>query len=299
MPSSPRLSLKKVIKRISCDTMKEVISASRRTDIPAFYLDHLIRFIKQGYAEVVNPFSGKISRVSLLPENVHTLVLWSKDFSKFLKESYFFKDFHLYFLFTVNDIPLLEPHVPPLPERLEQARELALRFGPERIGWRFDPVIFNSLSTLTPVESYGRIGFKMAEAGIRRSIFSFLDLYGKVINRINRFSLDIIDPSIEIRREYASCLASLTSELGMSLESCSEDFGDIKGISPSSCIDGRILSSLAGGEPASLEKDSGQRPSCMCTVSRDIGSYSLMPCPHGCLYCYANPLIPSVPENGK
>ncbi|MFA6471170.1 MAG: DUF1848 family protein [Candidatus Latescibacterota bacterium] len=277
--------------------MKEVISASRRTDIPAFYLEHLIRFIRQEYAEVVNPYSGLVSRVNLQPESVHTLVLWSKDFNLFLHKSDSFKDFNLYFLFTVNELPFLEPRVPPVSARLEQARELALRFGPERIGWRFDPVIFSSEGPITPVETYGRIGLKMAEAGIHRSIFSFLDLYGKVRTRIQRMSLDIIDPPLEMKREYASCLASRASELGMSLESCSEDLGGIEGITPSSCIDGRILSSLAG-EPAPIAKDCGQRPSCRCTVSRDIGSYSSMPCPHGCLYCYANPVVRSKPENG-
>jgi len=278
--------------------MKEVISASRRTDIPAFYLERLIRFVKQGYAEVVNPYSGKVSQVSLLPETVHTLVLWSKDFGKFLQESGSFKDYNLYFLFTVNDMPSLEPRVPLLHTRLEQARELALRFGPRRIGWRFDPVIFHSKGPLTPVETYSRIGEEMAKAGIRRSIFSFLDLYGKVRTRIDRLSLDIVDPPLAVKREYATRLAIQASELGMSLESCSEIFGEIEGITSSSCIDGRLLSSLAG-EPAPLSKDEGQRPSCLCTVSRDIGSYSLMPCPHGCLYCYANPRITTEPEKAK
>lgn len=278
--------------------MKEVISASRRTDIPAFYLERLIRFVKRGYAEVVNPYSGKVSRVSLLPETVHTLVLWSKDFGRFLKESGSFKDYNLYFLFTVNDMPSLEPRVPPLHTRLEQARELALRFGPRRIGWRFDPVIFHSKGPLTPVETYSRIGGEMAKAGIRRSIFSFLDLYGKVRTRIDRLSLDIVDPPLAVKREYATRLAAQASLLGMSLESCSEIFGETEGITPSSCIDGRLLSSLAG-EPAPLSKDEGQRPSCLCTVSRDIGSYSLMPCPHGCLYCYANPRITTEPEKVK
>jgi DNA repair photolyase len=278
--------------------MKKIISASRRTDIPAYYLDRLIDFIKQGYAEVLNPYSGKISRVSLLPETVHTLVLWSKDFGKFLKVSDSFKDFNLYFLFTVNDMPSNEPRVPPLHARLEQAVELAHRFGHLRIGWRFDPVIFTSKGSLTPVETYRLIGGEMAKAGIRRSIFSFLDIYGKVRTRINRLSLDIIDPPLEVKREYAARLAAQAAELGMSLESCSEILGEIEGITHSSCIDGRLLSSLSG-EPAPLVKDTSQRSSCLCTVSRDIGSYGLMPCPHGCLYCYANPQIPTRPEKAK
>ncbi len=78
--------------------------------------------------------------------------------------------------------------------------------------------------------------------------------------------------------------------LGLSLESCSETFGIVDGIKSSACIDGVLLSQLAG-EPASKAKDPGQRSDCKCIVSRDIGSYRDMPCPGGCLYCYANPVI--------
>lgn len=270
--------------------MKTVISASRRTDMPACYLGHLIGFIRRGFAEAANPWSGQVTRVELAPESVHTLVLWSKNFAPFLRRSREFNAYHLYFLFTVNDMPDMEPSLPPLGRRLDQVRELAERYGPERIGWRFDPVVFRADGPLAPMETYLRIGERMAAYGVKRSIFSFLDLYGKVKARNERFSLGIIDPPDEVKREYAESIASAARTLGMRLESCSESLGPIEGISPSACIDGALFSRLSG-EPASLVKDPGQRPACRCTESRDIGSYRSMCCPHGCLYCYANPLI--------
>jgi hypothetical protein len=270
--------------------MKTVVSASRRTDMPACHLDSLAGFVRQGCAEVTNPYSSRTSRVDLDPDTVHTLVLWSKDFGPFLRRSAEFDRYRPYFLFTVNDMPHLELSLPPLTRRIDQARELAERYGPERIGWRFDPVIFDRNGPVTPVESYVRIGSAMRDRGIRRSIFSFLDLYGKVKTRIARFSLGIVDPPDEVKRAYAETLAAAARSLGMRLESCSETIGGVEGIERSACIDGALLSLLAG-EPAPTAKDSGQRPSCRCTVSRDIGSYDSMPCPHGCLYCYANPVI--------
>ena len=105
--------------------MKQVISASRRTDIPAWYLDRLIGFVHQGYAVVANPFSGKTSRVDLSPDHVHTLVLWSKNFGLFLQKMEQFKEYQLYFLFTINDLPDYEPSLPPLSERIGQLHELA------------------------------------------------------------------------------------------------------------------------------------------------------------------------------
>ncbi len=270
--------------------MDEIISASRRTDIPAFYLDRLIAFLRQGYAEAVNPFSGIASRVDMVPEHIHTLVLWSKDFGKFLREPDAFRSIRLYFLFTVNDMPDLEPRLPPLEKRLDQARELAERYGAERIGWRFDPVVFRADGPANTVEAYSRIGAKMARYGIRRSIFSFLDLYGKVKTRNNRYNLGIVDPPVGEKREYASLLAGSARDLGLSLESCCEDMTGIEGITPSACIDGHLLSRLAG-KPADTRRDPGQRSACRCTRSRDIGSYREMPCPHGCFYCYANPVL--------
>ena len=265
--------------------------------MPAFFLDRLISFLRRGYAETVNPYSGRIARIDLSPDRVHTLVLWSKDFGPFLHEPEPFRAYHLYFLFTVNDMPTLEPGVPPLGERLDQARELAARYGGERIGWRFDPVVFRSDGPEMTVDTFRRIGDVMTEAGVRRAIFSFLDLYGKVSARNARLGLGIIDPPGEVKREYAAGLAFAARERGLTLESCSESLGALDGIIPSACIDGALLSRLAG-EPARMTKDRGQRSACRCTVSRDIGSYGDMPCPHGCLYCYANPLFGDGTERG-
>ncbi|MFC1650925.1 DUF1848 family protein [Candidatus Latescibacterota bacterium] len=276
--------------------MKEVISASRRTDMPAHYLDRLTGFIKQGFADVRNPYSGKTSTVSLRPEDVHTIVLWSKNFGNFLEKSLFpnvsniFKDFNLYFLFTINDMPYLETGIPSLEDRLDQLNELAERFGPERIAWRYDPVIFNSNGPVSGAETFRRIGERIADSGVSRTIFSFLDIYGKIKKRDKELKLNLIDPPVENKIEYSSRIAGISRELGLTLESCCDDIGDVGGITASSCINGNLLSALAG-VPARLRKDSGQRKSCTCTVSRDIGSYSEMPCPGGCMYCYANPVF--------
>ncbi len=270
--------------------MKTVVSASRRTDMPACHLDRLRVFIGQGFAEVSNPYSGRLSRVDLDPERVHTIVLWSKDFSPFLNSGNFFGSYRLYFLFTINDMPVLEPYIPPLARRIEQARELASRFGPDCIGWRFDPVVFGTDGPFAKMESFYQIGDAVHSFGVRRAIFSFLDIYGKVRARNERFSLGIADPPEEVKREYAERLACAAGEIGLSLESCSETALHVEGIVPGACIDGHILSRLAN-EPASTARDSGQRTACRCTESRDIGSYADMPCPHGCLYCYANPVV--------
>ena len=48
-----------------------IISASRRTDIPAYYSEWFFNRLNQGYALVRNPFNGRqFSRIDLRPENI-------------------------------------------------------------------------------------------------------------------------------------------------------------------------------------------------------------------------------------
>jgi hypothetical protein len=276
--------------------MRDIISASRRTDIPAFYLDRLLTWIAAGRATVANPFSGAVSTVDLSPDAVHTIVLWSKQFGKFLERDSAFRPYRLYFLFTLNDMPALEPALPPVFERIGQMRELSARYGPERIAWRFDPIVFRADGPVTGLDRFSDLAGRVAENGVRRLIISFMDFYRKVENRNRSFGLGLIDPPPEEKRGHAAALAELAIQHGFSVESCCEDL-DLPGIRRAACIDGGLLAALAG-EPARLSKDPGQRKTCRCTVSRDIGSYREMPCPAGCRYCYANPVIPKSPEAG-
>ena len=64
----------------------EIISCSRRTDIPAFLMNWVVDRIKAGYVDVVNPFNRKqVSRISLDPLDVKCWVWWSKDFRDWIE----------------------------------------------------------------------------------------------------------------------------------------------------------------------------------------------------------------------
>jgi hypothetical protein len=126
---------------------KIVISASRRTDIPAFYMGWFMESIEEGGFKVQNPISGQVMSVQATPDKVHTIVFWSKNYGPFLKGGYgedlVRRGFHLFFHFTINsEDPVLEPCIPSLEERLEQSRALSREFGSEVISWRFDPICF-------------------------------------------------------------------------------------------------------------------------------------------------------------
>jgi len=294
---------------------KIVISASRRTDIPAFYMDWFMEGIEQGHFKVQNPVSGQVMTVQATPDKVHTIVFWSKNYGPFLDGGYGQElrrmGFHLFFHFTINsEDTLLEPCIPPLEERLEQARALSREFG--AISWRFDPVCFYKDSgsargknnkdkdskeiVYDNLQDFGRIAEAMGRMGVRRCITSFMDDYSKIQKRIRRRpGFSFIFPELQEQVEVLLRMEKILSALSISLYTCCEkkllsSLPPHSGIRAGSCIPNDLLQKLFGGH-VSLRADYGQRhrEGCGCKVSRDIGSYRDQPCHHHCLYCYANP----------
>ena len=267
--------------------MKTIISASRRTDIPAFYMPWLIQCIQAGFADIVTP-RGTHKRVDLHPDQVHSIVFWSKNFCHFLRRKDLFKDYHLYFQFTVNDCPELEPHIPGLKERLGQVKSLVESFGPARVHWRFDPVVFWDEGRKDNTGRFAYIAAKMAQTGVRHCTFSFCTHYRKTLTRTRAAGIPLYDPPLDVKRGTAVRLGRIARSFGIALFACSQaGLEGIENVAEARCVDGAYLQNQFG-ERASLARDTGQRPQCHCTKSVDVGSYALH-CRHGCLYCYANP----------
>ena len=283
---------------------KIVISASRRTDIPAFYMPWFMSQVERGFFEVVNPFNRKVSVAAATPQRVHTVVFWSKNFGPFLDggfgETLQQEGYHLFFNFTVNSaVPVLEPAVPPLEKRLQQLQELCRRFGPRAVNWRFDPICFYTAGggvIENNLADFGRIADAAARCGVERCITSFMDDYAKIRRRIAaRPGFKFLYPDPADRRRIVLKMAGELAQKPMALFLCCEkelldSLPAGSGIGGSACIPNDFLVELYGGR-LSFKKDSGQRvqSGCGCKVSVDIGSYPLHPCHHRCLFCYANP----------
>jgi hypothetical protein len=279
--------------------MRQVISASRRTDLPMHFPRWLAQVIRKGQAEVPQPYSGGIRLVSLRPEDVHTVVLWSKDFSPLLADEGGLRQVltrydQLFCHLTITGLgeSPLEPNIPPWTDVAQQLPELIEFAGhPRRVTVRFDPIIhwrdYGEIKSNFPLA--GEILKRCATYGVETVCTSFATLYGKVRRRKG---WDWYDPSLAERLRMAGELVSFAESLGLTIYGCSDRSLQEVGAMPSRCIDGELLSGLHPQRlPAQTGKDSGQRPECGCTPSVDIGSYN-MRCPNGCRYCYANPVIP-------
>lgn len=284
--------------------IKAVISASRRTDIPAFYMEWFMACISRGYFEVINPFNRRIRKVSSTLQDVHTIVFWSKNFDFFMAGGYGERlekmGYHLFFNYTLNSIsPLLEPQMPPLVDRLAQMTRLCKRFDVRAINWRFDPICFfriGNRSVQNNLDDFSVIADKAAAAGIQHCITSFVDLYPKVIRRAkNETGFAFVDPGTVEKVDTIIELYHILMERNIALQLCCEKEIlsllplDIH-VRPGSCIPSERIMNIYGGH-LSLRQDPGQRKKlgCTCKVSVDIGSYDQQPCYHNCLFCYANP----------
>lgn len=287
-----------------------VISASRRTDIPAFYMKWFMKQIEKGIFEITNPYNRRISNLPSTPEKVHTIVFWSKNFGPFIKEGLGNRlekmGYHLFFNFTLNsDSPWLEPNVPPLGKRLDQLAVLTDRFTPESVNWRFDPICFYQTEKggiRDNLDDFSRIARQAGQNGISRCITSFMDDYPKIQKRVRKINESIpgfsfVDPGIEKKKKVVLAMEQELKGKNIQLQTCCEKkiinvLPASSAITQSACIPNDLLVKIFGGR-LSLKKDTGQRikDGCGCMVSVDIGSYHLQPCHHNCLFCYANPSI--------
>jgi hypothetical protein len=269
-----------------------IISASRRTDIPAFYAEWMIRRLREGYCTVANPFNrNQVVRISLKPEDVDAIVFWTRNPRPLMPhlDELDSRGYRYYFQFTILDYPReIDPKSPPAATAVETFRRLAERLGPKRVIWRYDPIVF---SRLTPPAFHEENFRRLAESlkgHTRRVVVSIVDMYRKIEKRLKTLegtqaavrSCDAGDFGPLMRR-----LAELAEENGMEIVSCAEEV-DLRpfGVLPGKCVDDRIISE-AFGVTVPATKDPTQRKACGCVVSRDIGMYES--CVFGCNYCYA------------
>ncbi len=270
-----------------------IISASRRTDIPAFYPNWFINRIRAGYCTVPNPFNRKqISYISLLPEDVQTIVFWTRNPRPLFDGLAELDDrgFPYYFQFTlVNNPRAFDPYSPPLEKALQTFADLARRVGPARVIWRYDPIV---ISNITPpdfhAENYARIA-QALKGYTKRSVVSIVDQYRKFNKRIKelKHSGIYMNYSIDdtVLNGFVPELVQTAQDNGMQIVSCAENIDLLHyGIKPGKCIDDDLISKELKVNVAG-RKDPSQRKECGCVISRDIGMYDS--CLFGCRYCYA------------
>jgi DNA repair photolyase len=272
-----------------------IISASRRTDIPAFYSDWFFERIQEGFVLVRNPMNlHQVSRISLKREVVDCIVFWTKNPENILPKLSLIKDYQYYFQFTLNPYDaVIETDVPRKTTVIDTFKRLSDMIGPERVIWRYDPIILNAAIDAGYHEKYFEALAKKLHEHTSKCIISFVDNYKKTDKVFRAHGIYEVDD--EKKRTIAGKISEIAGKYNLKVETCAEDIDLIDmGIGHARCIDPVLIESLLGVRINS-EKDRNQRKPCGCIASTDIGAYNT--CTHGCLYCYANYSKESVKKN--
>ncbi len=242
-------------------TTPVIISASRSTDIPAFFAKWFINRLAEGYCVWYNPFNQQPMYISFAKTKV--VVFWTKNPAPIIPylSELDKRGIYYYFQVTLNNYETerLEPNVPPLARRIDTFKQLSSLIGKERVIWRFDPLIITP--TTPPRELLTRIWNvgNQLKGYTDKLVFSFADVktYRKVQNNLikdtafySRETVGLAEPTEEQRTELISGLCKIRDEWyrqgwNIQLATCAEHFDyDQYGIEHNRCIDGELMEQL-------------------------------------------------------
>ncbi|MES2643865.1 MAG: DUF1848 domain-containing protein [Myxococcota bacterium] len=268
-----------------------IISASYKTDIPAFYGRWFRNRLRAGYCKMVNPFNAhQVFEVSLRPEDVDGIVFWTKNPGPFLDGLADVHERGIPFIvqYTINGYPrVLESRVVPADKSIEHFRRIADTYGRLVPVWRYDTIVFSSE---TPPDFHRRNFERLAsalEGATDEVVVSFAQIYKKTQRNMNEAAKEHgftwSDPPASEKLALVRELAAMARARGIQLKVCSQKAYVVEGVQEARCVDAQRIMEVAGRLVASKLK--GNRKECGCFYSKDIGDYDT--CPHGCVYCYA------------
>ena len=263
-----------------------IISASRRTDIPAFYSEWFFERLKDTYVQVRNPFNySQVKNISLKEDDVDCIVFWSKNPAPMLGRLKELEKYAYYFQYSLNPYDNdIEVKLPPKEELIKSFKILSEELSPKRVIWRYDPVLLNNKYTINyHIEKFSLMA-SMLKGYTKKVIFSFLDFYKKIEKNLAHNNIKEITE--EDRDILAEAFSRAARENNLLIESCAENIDQKKhNIKPGCCIDPVLVNELSKRD-IKYTKDKNQRTSCGCAISQDIGEYNT--CLNNCIYCYAS-----------
>ena len=239
-------------------TAPVIISASRSTDIPAFYAKWFFNRLEKGYCVWYNPFNQQPMYISF--KKCRVVVFWTKNpepIIPYLPELDK-RGIHYYFQVTLNDYEQegFEPNVPSIKSRINTFINLSNIIGKEKIIWRFDPLIITPQLTTEMLLSRIRGIYNCIKGYTDKLVFSFVDVkaYRKVQNNLVKetpfFTTDTIENAemtYSERMEIVKGLVNMRemmSPLGRKLQlaTCAEDMELSQyDIEHNCCIDGELM----------------------------------------------------------
>ncbi|MDP6603243.1 MAG: DUF1848 domain-containing protein [Rhodospirillales bacterium] len=267
-----------------------IISASYKTDIPAFYGTWFMNRLDAGFCRVVNPYGGPPFTVSLRPAEADGFVFWTRNLRPFTAalEEISSRSYPFVVQMTITGYPrALERSTVDPAAAVCDLRQIAQAFGTRAAVWRYDPIVITSL---TPA-AWHRDRFAALAGALAGSVdevvVSFVHLYRKTTANLGRAAresgFEWRDPAAAEKRALIQDLAAIADDHAIALTVCGQPELTGGPITQSRCIDAIRLGEVA--ERPLRARARAQRGTCACWESKDIGAYDS--CPQGCVYCYA------------
>ena len=315
-----------------------IVSASRSTDIPAFYAKWFFNRLAKGYCTWINPFNQQKQYISF--SKCKVIVFWTKNPEPIIPFLHILDEMgiHYYFQVTLNDYVKeeLEPNLPSVEKRIDTFKKLSNLIGPDRIIWRFDPILLSSaISPRSILSKIWKIGNEL-NGYTNKLVFSFVDIkaYRKVQNNLVKETSLFTKENVEegegsdIQRneiiEGLCKLRKIWKDEGwdLTMATCAESLDLEKyGIEHNRCIDGELMERVFGDDKELvyyLRTGKLPEPDLFGEISdipetsknlKDKGQRKLCgcmiskdigmynTCRHFCVYCYANTSKNVVIEN--
>jgi len=304
-----------------------IVSASRATDIPAFYADWFFYRLKRGYSAWVNPFNGVKGYVSY--QDTRFIVFWSKNPKPLFEhlDELDNKGIGCYIQYTLNDYvdDGLEKKVSSIEQRIDTFRRLVDRLGVGHVIWRFDPLVLTyNITADVLLDKIERIGDQL-KGYTEKLVFSYADIatYAKVTRNLKSSNITYKEWEEPQMLEFANRLVELNKRWGYTLATCGEKI-DLPGVEHNHCVDHDLIIRLAHRDKVLMDylgvTKIPLQPDMFGKVELPVGAILLddgtaavqkkkMPdkgqrtacgcmvskdigqydtCPHQCEYCYAN-----------
>lgn len=269
-----------------------IVSASRRTDIPAFHMEWFLNRIRAGYCLVTHhAASGIYRRVPLTPDVTDCIVFRSKNPAPMLGRLDALRDYDYLFNITMNPYGReMEARVPRLEERIGTFKKLARAIDPLRMVWRYDPVFLSPKYDL----DFHRRAFEYLCRELQgwsyKCMIGFIVHHPFVARRMDPLQVGRRTP--DDVRTIGRIFGQTARRYGHRAETCADAL-DLEefGIGHGACVEKAQIEAIAGCKFGKV-RESYLRPHCRCMESVDIDHYST--CDNGCLYCYATPERPDM-----
>jgi len=273
-----------------------ILSIDFRTDIPAFYSEWIVNRFKEGYLYFRNPaYPSTLHKVILDKEHIEGIIWCSKNYLPILHELHTITDkFPSIFHYTITGYGKdIEPNVPSLEQSIYTFKELSMRYGKEKVIWRFDPIFYcKDFVQKETLERFEKICDEL-HYYTDRVVVNFVSPYEKVKRHLPEM-ISLLD--IE-KESLIKNILKICQKYNLKLQTCGNglQFKDLGGVEVTGCLDEHALN-LMGIYPKA-PKGNAVPWGCLCYPNTSIGEYNT--CLHKCKYCYASADFNKCDENYK